>query len=46
VFLDRSYLDKIAHKYNAFLYEPRWMMNSEALLREEIKNLLGLVIQK
>jgi uncharacterized protein (TIGR00290 family) len=38
VFLDRSYLDKIAHECNAFLYEPLWMMNSEALLREEIKN--------
>lgn len=38
VFLDRSYLDEISHAIGAVLYEPLWMMNSEALLREEIKS--------
>ncbi len=37
VFLDRSYLDNIAQSCNAMLYEPLWLMNSEVLLREEIR---------
>lgn len=38
VFLDRSYLDEISHECNAVLHEPLWMMDSETLLREEIKS--------